>query len=66
MGPGMPRRMGMDNDKLKEPLPKNLKEIPGYLKRVVSKFFKRLFYIFNLVWNTAPWILISLTVIAIF
>lgn len=66
MGPGMPRRMGMDNDKLKEPLPKNLKEVPGYLKNVILKFFKRLFYIFNLVWNTAPWIPISLTVIALF
>lgn len=66
MGPGMPRRLGMDNNKLKEPLPKNIKEVPGYLKRVVSKFFKRLFYIFSLVWNTAPWILISLTVIAVF
>ena len=62
----MPRRLGMDNNKLKEPLPKNIKEVPGYLKRVVSKFFKRLFYIFSLVWNTAPWILISLTVIAVF
>ena len=65
MGPGMPRRMGMDNDKLKEPLPKNIKEVPGYLKRVVLKFFKRLFYIFSLVWNTAPWILISLSISAI-
>ena len=66
MGPGMPRRMGMDNNKLKEPLPKNIKEIPDYLKRLILKFFKRLFYIFSLVWNTAPWILISLTVIALF
>ena len=66
MGPGMPRRMGMDNDKLKEPLPKNIKEVPDYLKRVISKFFKRLFYIFSLVWNTAPWIPVTLTVIAIF
>ena len=66
MGPGMPRRMGMDNDKLKEPLPKSIKEVPDYLKRVVSKFFKRLFYIFSLVWNTAPWILVSLSVIALF
>ena len=60
MGPGMPRHMGMDNNKLKEPLPKNIKEIPDYLKRLIFKFFKRLFYIFGLVWNTAPWILISL------
>lgn len=67
MGPGMPPpRMGMNNDKLKEPLPKNLKEIPGYLKRVTGKFFKRLIYIFRLVWDTAPWILILLMLIAVF
>ncbi len=65
MGPGGPRRLRMDNSKLKEPLPKNIKEVPGYLKRVVFKFFKRLFYIFGLVWNTAPWILICLTLIAL-
>ncbi|MBQ7107606.1 MAG: ABC transporter ATP-binding protein [Clostridia bacterium] len=65
MGPGGPRRLRMDNNKLKEPLPKNIKEVPGYLKRVVFKFFKRLFYIFGLVWNTAPWILICLTLIAL-
>ncbi len=65
MGPGMPP-MRMNNDKLKEPLPKSLKEVPDYLKRVISKFFKRLFYIFRLVWNAAPWILILLMVIALF
>lgn len=65
MGPGGPRRLRMDNNKLKEPLPKNIKEVPDYLKRVVFKFFKRLFYIFGLVWNTAPWILICLTLIAL-
>ena len=65
MGPGMPP-MRMNNDKLKEPLPKSIKEVPDYLKRVISKFFKRLFYIFRLVWNAAPWILILLMVIALF
>ena len=61
-----PPRLGMDMNKLKEPTPKSIKEVPGYLKRVVAKFFKRLFYIFSLVWNTAPWILITLTAIALF
>lgn len=64
MGPRGPRHFNMNN-KLKEPLPKNIKEVPDYLKRVVFKFFKRLFYIFSLVWNTAPWILICLTLIAL-
>lgn len=44
-------------DKLKEPLPKNIKEVPGYLKRLLSGFFFRLFYIFRLVWEAKPWIL---------
>lgn len=54
-----------DNNRNKEPLPKNLGEVPGYLKRVVGRFFKRLFYIFHLVWSAAPWILILLTLISI-
>ena len=44
-------------EKLKEPKPKSVKEVPGYLWRVFSKFFYRLFYIFRLVWETRPWIL---------
>ncbi len=41
-----------------EPLPKHLKEVPQYLIRVISSFFSRLFYIFRLVWETKPLILI--------
>ena len=44
-------------EKLKEPKPKNIKELPGYLRRTISKFFSRLFYIFRLVWDAKPWIL---------
>ena len=53
-------------DKLKEPKPKHLKEVPGYLKRLFTKFFSRLFYIFRLVWETRPWILISKVFLAVF
>lgn len=60
-----PARFGMNNDKLKEPLPKSIKEVPDYLKRLVVKFFKRLIYIFRLVWDTSPWILIFLLLIAV-
>ena len=48
MGPGpgggyfRGRREQM-NDKLKEPKPQSLREVPDYLKRLVSKFFYRLF-----------------------
>lgn len=43
--------------KLREPKPKHIREVPGYVKRVVGKFFRRLFYIFRLVWEAKPWIL---------
>ena len=44
-------------EKLKEPKPQSLREVPGYVWRTVSKFFSRLFYIFKLVWEAKPWIL---------
>lgn len=44
-------------EKLKEPKPQSLREVPGYVLRVISKFFSRLFYIFKLVWDAKPWIL---------
>ncbi len=53
-------------DKIKEPKPKNIKEVPGYLKRLCSKFFTRLLYIFRLVWETRPWILIAKVILALF
>jgi ABC-type multidrug transport system, ATPase and permease components len=54
------------NDKLKEPLPKSVKEVPSYLWRLISKFTYRLFYIFGLVWETKPWILFVMLFMAIF
>lgn len=66
MGPGgFPFGMRRAIDKLREPKPKNLKEVPGYLKRVISKFFYRLFYIFKLVWETKPCVLFGLMLLAI-
>ena len=38
------------HDKLKEPPPKSIKEVPGYLKRLFGGFFFRLTYIIRLVW----------------
>ena len=66
MGPGskMLQRERMI-EKMKEPKPKNIREVPGYIYRVVTKFFYRLFYIFGLVWETSPWILIFLIFMAI-
>lgn len=52
-------------EKLKEPKPQSIKEVPGYLYRVITKFFYRLFYIFRLVWDTKPWILFFMVFMAI-
>ncbi len=51
--------------KLKEPKPKSIREVPQYVWNVLSKFFKRLFYIFGLVWETRPWIFIFMVFLAI-
>lgn len=61
MGPPL----GAANDKFKEPPPKNIKEVPGYLKRVVFGFFSRLIYIFHLVWETNHWILLVMMLLSL-
>lgn len=33
------------NEKLKEPLPKSVREVPGYLRLVLRGFFSRLTYV---------------------
>ena len=52
-------------DKNREPLPKNIKEVPRFIKNITLSFFSRLFYIFGLVWETNRWILITMIVIAL-
>ncbi len=53
-------------EKLKEPKPESLREVPGYLWRTISKFVSRLIYIFGIVWATRPWILFFMVFMAIF
>lgn len=75
MGPGghggpdgghfMDRREKM-MESLKEPKPNSIREVPGYLYRLIHKFFYRLFYIFGIVWHTRPWILFYMVFMAIF
>ncbi len=48
------------------PKPKSLKEVPGYVGKVIKSFFSRYIYIFKLVWETNPWILIGMTLTALF
>ncbi len=54
------------NEKLKEPRPQNLREVPGYLKRVFFKTFFRLFYIFRLVWEAKPSLLFVMLFMTVF
>ena len=48
------------------PPPKSISDIPRYLKELLGGFFHRLFYIFSLVWKTGPWILFTMTFVALF
>ncbi len=66
MGPGFGPPMPGANDKLREPKPQNIKEVPRSLKNLISGFCYRLFYIFRLVWETGPWILFVMMFMAVF
>lgn len=46
--------------------PKSVKDVPRYLKELLGGFFKRFFYILQLVWETGHWIPILLTFVALF
>lgn len=68
MGPGghMGPPPGMINEKLKEPLPKRIRDIPRYLKRVSRSFFSRLLYVMKLVWEAKRSLLIVLVFMTAF
>ena len=48
------------------PPPENIREVPDFLRRLISGFFKRLFYIYSLVWQTRPWILFLMLFMSVF
>lgn len=54
------------NDRYRTPKPKSLKEVPKFLKELVSSFFSRLFYIFRLVWETKKSLLFLMVFMAVF
>lgn len=56
----------MRNERPKIPGPKSVKEIPGYIYKIVSGTIYRLLYIFRLVWQTKPWILFLMVFMAVF
>ena len=68
MGPGgfMGPPPSAMNEKLKEPLPKRLREVPGYLKKVSKSFFSRLLYVINLVWEAKKSLLVMMVFVAAF
>ena len=53
-------------DQYRVPPPKSIKEVPGYLKTVISSFFKRMGYIVKLVWEASPAILFVMSFMALF
>lgn len=44
--------------------PKSISDVPSYIKKVFSGFFKRYTYIFRLVWESGPWILFLLMLVS--
>lgn len=65
-GMGMGRPPWEINDDLKPKKPKKLSEVYPYLKKVLGGFFKRLFYIFGLVWEAKPLLLFVMIFMAVF
>lgn len=47
------------------PPPKNIREVPQYLGKLISGFFSRLVYTFKMVWETGHWILVCMVIIAV-
>ena len=70
MGPGRfgPPGMGREEmmQKLREPKPKSIKEVPRYLKNITKSFFTRLFYTVGLVWEARPSLVFLMIFMAIF
>jgi len=54
------------NERLYVPKPNHIKEVPAYLYKLLGGFFKRLFYIYGIVWQTRPWILFAMLFFAVF
>ena len=65
MAGGIPR-IGMDAPRDKIPAPKNIREVPGYLCKLIGGFLQRFGYIVKLVWDTGHWILFLLSGVALF
>ncbi len=66
MPPGFGPPLSEAGERLKVPKPKNLREVPDYLKKTVGGTCYRLLYIFKLVWETQPFLLIFMMFMTIY
>ncbi len=66
MGPGFGPPPRSPRDEILPEKPKSIKDVPKYLKELLSGFFSRLVYIFGLVWETGPWIFFVMIFMAVF
>jgi len=66
MGGPPPGFTSKATDKLREPKPKSIRDVPGFLSRLLGSLFSRLFYIFRLVWEAKPWILFVMIFMAVY
>ncbi len=62
MGPGMMNHY----EHTKVPKPTSLRDLPRFLRELLGGFFKRILYIFRLVWAAAPWILFLMSFMSLF
>jgi ATP-binding cassette subfamily B protein len=63
MPPGVPPYKRKIDDGIEKP--KSLREVPSYLKKVISGFFSRLFYIVSLVWEAAQLLFVAMVLFCI-
>lgn len=57
--------LGADPYNNKPRSPKGIKDVPRYLKELVTGFFFRFGYIVKTVWKTGPWILITMVAVSV-
>lgn len=63
----MPRpMMPQDSRYRKVEPPAGIKDVPRYLKELLTGFFSRFIYILKLVWDTGHWILFAMSFVALF
>ncbi len=66
MPPPPPGMGGANQDKWKEPRPASIKEVPGYIGRLVGGTLHRMLYVFKIVWETKHWILFHMMFMALY